>query len=227
MGMSEVAWPLQGNEFSYYMLMASSFILNHSERAQQWTLFPYALASCNQPSTAAQLRAVRPPLHAWSVSLGSCVPGVGHRSCLATAGPSTGVAVPTALPIKQLCPYGQRLCIIGVMGGLPSDLYAAGFRTHENLMSRMWRRTPRATEAHPLQVAVPDALPGDGLPGPGLLGMCGGDFVEVYSACDNAGRFDCVATCFFMDTAHNIINYMQTIYHTLKVGPLLNHFMSQ
>ena len=46
------------------MLMASSFILNHSERAQQWTLFPYVLASCNQPSTADQLRPVGPPLHA-------------------------------------------------------------------------------------------------------------------------------------------------------------------
>ena len=64
---------------------------------------------------------------------------------------------------------------------------------------------------------MPDALPSEGLPGPSLLGMCGGDFVEVYAAPENAGRFDCVATCFFMDTAHNIIAYMQTIRNTLKV----------
>jgi carnosine N-methyltransferase len=67
------------------------------------------------------------------------------------------------------------------------------------------------------QVAVPDVLPGEGLPGPGLLGMCGGEFVEVYSAPQRACTYDCVATCFFMDTAHNIIAYMQTIWHTLKV----------
>ena len=48
----------QGNEFSYYMLLTSSFMLNYCERVQQWTIFPWALTSCNQPNSAAQLRAV-------------------------------------------------------------------------------------------------------------------------------------------------------------------------
>ena len=47
--------------------------------------------------------------------------------------------------------------------------------------------------------------------------MCAGDFVEVYSAQDQAASFDCVATCFFLDTAHNILQYMQIIRHILKV----------
>lgn len=34
--------------------------------------------------------------------------------------------------------------------------------------------------------------------------MCAGDFVEVYSSEDNAGAFDAVVTCFFIDTAHNV-----------------------
>ena len=49
---------VQGNEFSYYMLLTSSFMLNHCERAQEWTIFPWALSSCNQPDDAAQLRPV-------------------------------------------------------------------------------------------------------------------------------------------------------------------------
>lgn len=56
----------QGNEFSYYMLLTSSFMLNYCERVQQWTIFPWALTSCNQPNSAAQLRAV-------SLLIASCI----------------------------------------------------------------------------------------------------------------------------------------------------------
>lgn len=31
-------------------------------------------------------------------------------------------------------------------------------------------------------------------------------------------RWDCVATVFFVDTAHNIIAYIETIWHILKPG---------
>ena len=72
----------------------------------------------------------------------------------------------------------------------------------------------------PVQVSVPDVHPADLVQGPGLLSMCAGDFVEVYSAPDQAGAFDCVATCFFLDTAHNILQYMQIIRHILKVRHL-------
>ena len=64
---------------------------------------------------------------------------------------------------------------------------------------------------------MPDVHPGDLVQRPGLLSMCAGDFVEVYSEPDQAGSFDCVATCFFLDTAHNILQYMQIIRHLLKV----------
>jgi hypothetical protein len=43
--------------------------------------------------------------------------------------------------------------------------------------------------------------------------------------------WDCVVTCFFLDTAHNIVAYVETIYNILKkggvwinLGPLLYHF---
>lgn len=32
----------------------------------------------------------------------------------------------------------------------------------------------------------------------------------------HAGAFDCVTTCFFIDTAHNIIAYIEVIRHVLK-----------
>ncbi len=49
---------VQGNEFSYYMLLTSSFILNNTERAEQWTVFPWMHSNCNQKSIANQLRGV-------------------------------------------------------------------------------------------------------------------------------------------------------------------------
>jgi carnosine N-methyltransferase len=43
--------------------------------------------------------------------------------------------------------------------------------------------------------------------------------------------WDVVATCFFIDTAHNIVEYLQTIYSILRkggiwvnIGPLLYHY---
>jgi carnosine N-methyltransferase len=43
--------------------------------------------------------------------------------------------------------------------------------------------------------------------------------------------WDCVATCFFIDTANNIIEYIEMIYKILKpggiwinLGPLLYHY---
>mmetsp|Transcript_13828 Transcript_13828/g.39154 ORF Transcript_13828/g.39154 Transcript_13828/m.39154 type:complete len:146 (+) Transcript_13828:204-641(+) len=69
------------------------------------------------------------------------------------------------------------------------------------------------------------------VPGPGLLSMCGGDFVEVYSDPYYEGAFDCVATNFFIDTAHNVVEYLEIISRILKpggywinLGPLLYHW---
>lgn len=53
--------------------------------------------------------------------------------------------------------------------------------------------------------------------GPGLMSMSAGDFAEVYRKAEYAGAFDCVATCFFIDTAHNVIDYLHVLYNVLKV----------
>ena len=51
----------EGNEFSYHMLLASSFVLNNCCEAGQFAVHPWVLSSCNQLSDEGQLRAVRLP----------------------------------------------------------------------------------------------------------------------------------------------------------------------
>jgi hypothetical protein len=57
-----------------------------------------------------------------------------------------------------------------------------------------------------------------------------GDFVEIYAQRDQRGRFGAVVTCFFIDTASNIYEYLLVIRNSLKsggvwinVGPLQWH----
>ncbi|ELP92257.1 hypothetical protein EIN_118310 [Entamoeba invadens IP1] len=61
------------------------------------------------------------------------------------------------------------------------------------------------------------------------MAMLAGDFVDLYQGRREA--FDYVITCFFIDTAHNIIEYFRVIHNTLKQGgiwinegPLLYHY---
>ncbi|XP_038058127.1 carnosine N-methyltransferase-like [Patiria miniata] len=77
------------------------------------------------------------------------------------------------------------------------------------------------------QVTIPDISPSSLQEGADFS-MVAGDFLEVY---DTPAQWDCVATCFFIDTAHNILDYIEKIYKILKpggiwinLGPLLYHF---
>ncbi|XP_064357057.1 LOW QUALITY PROTEIN: carnosine N-methyltransferase-like [Dromaius novaehollandiae] len=76
-------------------------------------------------------------------------------------------------------------------------------------------------------IYFPDVDP-HSLPSGANFSMTAGDFQEIYSECNT---WDCIATCFFIDTAHNVIDYIDTIWKILKpggiwinVGPLLYHF---
>jgi len=69
------------------------------------------------------------------------------------------------------------------------------------------------------------------LPDEAKFSMAAGDFLEVYSEPEYFGSQDCVITCFFMDCAHNILQFVQVIQRVLKqggvwihLGPLLYHF---
>ncbi|KAL5739449.1 hypothetical protein ACOSP7_028341 [Xanthoceras sorbifolium] len=126
----------QGNEFSYYMMICSSFILNQTQTAGEWTIYPWIHSNCNSLSDS-----------------------------------------------DQLCPV------------LIPDI-------------------------HPASAGITEGF-----------SMCGGDFVEVYNDPSQIGVWDAVVTCFFIDTAHNIVEYIEIISKILKdggvwinLGPLLYHF---
>lgn len=64
--------------------------------------------------------------------------------------------------------------------------------------------------------------------------MVAGEFIEVYSKPEHDGAWDCLVTCFFLDTAHNVIEYIERISKLLRkgglwinIGPLLYHYSEQ
>lgn len=89
---------------------------------------------------------------------------------------------------------------------------------------------------HQLQsVKVPDVHPETWLSPNGetcdRMSMTASDFILLYSDEAHQNIFDIVATVFFVDTAPNIIAYIETVWNCLKdggiwvnIGPLLWHF---
>ncbi|XP_030567918.1 carnosine N-methyltransferase isoform X1 [Drosophila novamexicana] len=76
-------------------------------------------------------------------------------------------------------------------------------------------------------VRFPDVCPVRNPP-KGNIEMAAGDFLEVYKTPD---AYNCVATCFFIDCANNVIDFIRTIYKILvpggiwvNLGPLLYHY---
>ena len=77
-------------------------------------------------------------------------------------------------------------------------------------------------------IRIPDVNPSELHPNADFSYSAGG-FVEVYG--NEPNSWDAIATCFFLDTANNVISYVQTISKILKpggywfnVGPLLYHY---
>lgn len=138
----------EGNEISYHQLLASSWILNHSEGQEMHTLFPFASQFSNVVSRKDQLQKILvPDVH----------PGTAMAEA-AAIGSSQGKAV-------------------------------------------------------------------------GEMNMTAADFVSLYSRQDYKTAFDAVVTVFFIDTAPNVLRYVETILACLKpggvwinLGPLLWHF---
>ncbi|SPO23884.1 related to UPF0586 protein C1778.07 [Ustilago trichophora] len=126
----------QGNEFSFYMLVASQHILNKTSQVEEHTIYPFIHSSSNWRTADHMLRPIR----------------------------------------------------------------------------------------------IPDVLPSM-LPQTSEFSMVAGDFCEVYSKPEEKRAWHVVATCFFIDTARNVLRYMETLNHLLPIGghwinagPLLWHF---
>ena len=142
-GLGRLAWEYaaqgyscQGNEFSFYMLLASHYILNKSSQVDEHVIYPFVHSSSNWRKADDMLRPIR----------------------------------------------------------------------------------------------IPDVLPSR-LPQTSDFSMVAGEFCEVYSKPEEKRAWHVVATCFFIDTAKNVLRYLETLNHLLPIGghwinagPLLWHF---
>jgi carnosine N-methyltransferase len=83
-------------------------------------------------------------------------------------------------------------------------------------------------------IAFPDIYPNEAVqnaPGQVNMSVAAGEFLQCYDNEKNYGTWDGVATCFFIDTAPNVIEYVEAISKMLKtggiwtnVGPLEYHW---
>jgi carnosine N-methyltransferase len=111
--------------------------------------------------------------------------------------------------------------------------FAQGF---SNLTSRDEQlRKVMIPDVHPHSaILARGGDPGDGAnPSFGTMSMTAADFAVLYTNEPNREAFSAVATVFFIDTAPNLIRYLEAIHHCLKpggiwinIGPLLWHFGS-
>ncbi|KAJ3271862.1 hypothetical protein HDV01_006147 [Terramyces sp. JEL0728] len=80
-------------------------------------------------------------------------------------------------------------------------------------------------------VTFPDVQIYDSFPKTADFSMVAGDFTEVYSELHQESKWDVVVTCYFVDTAKNLLDYLKVLKFCLKnggtwinLGPLLYHF---
>jgi carnosine N-methyltransferase len=146
-------YEVEGNEISYHQLLASSYILNCTDRAGQHNIYPWIHSFSNHLTRTNHLR-------------GYAVPDI-H--------PATAITSISNTPSQQ--DIGMTI------------------------------------------------RPG------GSMAMCASDFLLLYGDTEHSEIYDAVASVFFLDTAPNLIRYLETIWHCLRtggilinVGPLLWHF---
>lgn len=77
-------------------------------------------------------------------------------------------------------------------------------------------------------ISFPDVVPSEAMndssqESNGCLSMLAGDFVEVFSSGEMKEAYDAVVTCFFLDTAHNVIEYLEIIWDILESGGVWIH----
>ncbi|KAF2995221.1 hypothetical protein E8E13_002110 [Curvularia kusanoi] len=140
----QAGFSVEGNEISYHELIASSLVLNHTQKAEQFSIAPFALSCSNHLTRADQFQTFAvPDIH-----------------------PGTALAA----ELDSDTPAGER------------------------------------------------------------MSMSTGDFCVLYSSSDYEATFDAVTTIFFIDTAPNVIRYIETVRNCLKpggiwvnLGPLLWH----
>ena len=175
----------QGNEFSYFMLLTSNFLLNHVEEAGMFDLHPFVDQSCNIKKTGDNVREIK---------------------------------VPDVCPAKLLWREGDREGDEegdeeGETGAPENGKVEEGEEGREG--GELGQHHPSSSS--PSSVLQPD------------FSMTAGEFVEVYA--DQKECWDAVVTCFFLDTAPIVLEYIEAIHRLLRpggvwvnFGPLLYHW---
>jgi carnosine N-methyltransferase len=151
---------VEGNEISYHQILASNHILNFTQKAEQFELYPFVHEFSNHLTRSDQFQKVLvPDVH----------PGVELEKA-----------------------WEEQLASSQEQG-----------------------ESPDLEPIHPFS----------------RLSYSSADFCIVYSEELNATTFDAVATVFFIDTAPNLIRYINSVHNCLKengiwvnLGPLKWHF---
>ncbi|KAG5671069.1 hypothetical protein PVAND_001283 [Polypedilum vanderplanki] len=93
-----------------------------------------------------------------------------------------------------------------------------------NFMNNLNRNDPL------LSCRFPDVSPFQNPP-KGEMNMIAGDFLQVYGQPAQYDQWDAVTTCFFLDCANNVVDFIEIIHKILKkggiwinLGPLLYHY---
>ena len=68
------------------------------------------------------------------------------------------------------------------------------------------------------EVRIPDVNTAQSSPNAGDFSMIAGPFTEIYSIDEQQAKWNCVITSFFLDTATDVFQYIETIYHILPIG---------
>lgn len=124
--------------------------------------------------------------------------------------------------------YHQLLASSYILNGLSS----AGVHTIYPWIHTFSNHLTRTN--HLRSYKIPDIHPGTVLannPNAGSMSMCAADFLCLYADDAHKDEYDAVASVFFLDTAPNLIRYLEVIHHCLRpggvlinIGPLLWHF---
>ncbi|KAG5662403.1 hypothetical protein KAF25_004821 [Fusarium avenaceum] len=124
--------------------------------------------------------------------------------------------------------YHQLLASSYILNNCPAAEYHTIYPWVHSFSNHLTR------ENHLRSYRVPDIHPATVLattPNIGEMSMCAADFLCLYADEDHEAQYDAVATVFFLDTAPNLMRYLEVIRHCLRpggvlinVGPLLWHF---
>jgi carnosine N-methyltransferase len=79
-------------------------------------------------------------------------------------------------------------------------------------------QTVQIPDVHPSSVL--GSASGSEVPASARMSMATGDFCVLYSQAEYKETFDAVATVFFIDTAPNVIRYIESVRNCLKLGGL-------